>query len=364
MADLPLKIMLLATATSPNVQSWRTGLDRAGCDVHLLTLHVPSSLDTHVYAIPTPHLPTVLEKLRYILAVPHTRQLISQIRPDIVLAYYVTGYGTLGALLNFHPIVQITAGYDILMSLDHPVMRHLVRYNLNQADLVTSWSPHMTDAIQRFGIPASKIMTRPRGIDLALFTDRQTTVAMPTKTPRLISTRSLYSEYRVDKLIEAVNVLHREGIEAYLTVVGDGPEMAVLRSLTSRLGLEPYIEFRGRLPNAAIPPLLAQHDLYISLFDGDGVSASLLEAMAIGVFPIVFDYAANHTWIQSGQNGLFINGFEPAHIARVIQQAVEDVDLRRRAQRQNPPIIENKGNLYRNTALYAAKFRSLVAAAR
>jgi len=46
--------------------------------------------------------------------------------------------------------------------------------------------------------------------------------------------------------------------------------------------------------------------VYVSLVSIEGVSASLLEAMACGIFPIVPDIPANRLWIKDGVNGFLI----------------------------------------------------------
>src|SRR5205823_5531054 len=104
-------------------------------------------------------LPQPLEKFHYFFAAAHIRKLIAQIKPDIVLAYFVSGYGTLGALSKFHPIVQITAGYDVLYPYKNPIMKALVRFNLNHAELITAWAPHMAEAVQGYGVQGDKILT-------------------------------------------------------------------------------------------------------------------------------------------------------------------------------------------------------------
>jgi glycosyltransferase involved in cell wall biosynthesis len=362
MSREPLKIVLLADASSPNVQSWRVGLERAGCVVHLLSLdaNLPSGDAKRFYYIPMIRLPKLLEKLRYFFAVPHTRKLIAQIEPDIVLAYYVSGYGTLGALSNFHPIVQITAGGDIFFFLNHLIMKRIVQYNLKHAELITSWLPHMTEATTKFGVNEDKIMTLPRGIDLTLFTNVESPYPQNREPVRIISTRTLDTIYHIDKLIKAVGILRTQGINCMLTIVGDGPDNQMLKNLTSALSLDSYVQFTGRLSNRDLPGLLSLQDLYVSLVDEFGVSASLLEVMAIRVFPIVFDNIPNRYWIEPGKNGLLAESVEPPGVAFMIAKAVNDLALRQQAWEINPTIVRERADLERNTAVYANRFRQLV----
>lgn len=349
-------LLLLADSTSPNVRRWKEGLEAAGAQVHLVTLHPSEGAET----LAAPALPG---KLRYFAAVPAARRLIRALQPDLVIAYFVTGYGTLGKLSGFHPLVLITAGEDVLLSPRKLLMRRLVRFNLQHADLIVAWAPHMADAVRALGIPDSQIMIQPRGIPLDIFGNIRIHSPQAETGIRIVSTRSLRPEYKLDTLIRAFRIL-ADGDEKYysLTLIGSGSEHAALEALVHELELDQSVQFAGRVSNSALPPILAQHHLYVSLYGMDGVSASLLEAMAVGLTPITFDFAANRYWVTPGENGLFVNSLDPAHIASVIQQAAGDLPLRQRAWQQNPRIVSERADLYRNTALYLDRFKELIAA--
>ena len=48
-------------------------------------------------------------------------------------------------------------------------------------------------------------------------------------------------------------------------------------------------------------------DIYVSVIESEGVSSSLLEACACGVYPIVTDMPASRMLIQNGSNGTLIS---------------------------------------------------------
>src|SRR5204863_7768121 len=98
--------------------------------------------------------------------------------------------------------------------------------------------------------------------------------------------------------------------------------------------------------NRELPGILANSDLYISLIETDGVSASLLEAMATGILPIVPDHPANRFWITPGENGILLTDLSPRSIAESIVSASKDWSLRRRAWEQNVKTVQNRADLY------------------
>jgi glycosyltransferase involved in cell wall biosynthesis len=351
-----LRLALLADAAHVNIQRWCEGLSRAGADIHVLSFRGCVSKVKQTCRLSIPQLPG---KLHYIAAVPCVRRLISIIQPHVVVAYYVTGYGTLGALVGHHPLVQVTSGSDVLLAPHGPLMGCLVRFNLSRADLVTAWAPHMAEAARRLGVAEERILILPRGIPLHRFANKRCLLPSNNGCVRIISTRSLKADYNVDLLLKAMHLLHESGMTFSLTIAGDGPERKKLVALAQKLGLSHRVRFVGFIPNDQLSALLAEHDLYVSLVNSDGVAASLLEAMAVGLCPLVPDHLANRYWIEPGENGLLLNDFSPVAVAQAIRKAITDLPLRQRAWQQNLEIIRNRADLYHNSEIFVEHFRQL-----
>lgn len=349
----PLKIALLGDAAHVNVQRWCEGLSRAGAEVHVLAFagHVPHAAATHRL----PAWPR-LSKLRYFTTIPYVRRLIRTIRPDVMIGYYVTGYGALAAWSGFHPLVQATSGSDVLIAPQHALMRQIVRFSLSHAQLVTAWAPHMAEAARQLGVPEGKLFTLPRGIPSDEFVARHCVAPAQDLPVRLICTRSLKASYQIDILIRAMACLQLQGFACELTLAGDGPQRGALEQLARELRVEQDVRFAGFVSNDCLPTELAQQHMYLSLSPSDGVSASLLEAMAVGLLPIVPDNAANRHWITPGDNGLLLNDLTVDTVVATIQAGAEDLELRQRAGQINPTTVVERADLYRNAEQYVARF--------
>ncbi|TBN38651.1 glycosyltransferase [Paracoccus subflavus] len=93
-----------------------------------------------------------------------------------------------------------------------------------------------------------------------------------------------------DMLLEAVAPLARDG-RLVLDMIGDGPMMGDLRAQAQRLGIGEAVTFHGNLAHEAVQAVMVRANLltFPSIREfGGGV---VLEAMALGVVPMVVDYA-------------------------------------------------------------------------
>jgi glycosyltransferase involved in cell wall biosynthesis len=87
-------------------------------------------------------------------------------------------------------------------------------------------------------------------------------------------------------LLEAVAELVRRGVDARLTVVGDGPQLAELRALADRLGVAASVEFTGAVGQEEIVSYYERADVFAMGSFAEGVPVVLMEAMATGL-PVV-----------------------------------------------------------------------------
>jgi len=92
-----------------------------------------------------------------------------------------------------------------------------------------------------------------------------------------------------DLLIEAVAPLVRRG-DLVLEFLGEGPERASLEALARSLGIEKGVEFAGWIDHREVHSRLARADLLTFPSVREFGGAVALEAMAVGVAPVVPDY--------------------------------------------------------------------------
>ncbi|WP_111560039.1 glycosyltransferase family 4 protein [Paracoccus sediminilitoris] len=122
-----------------------------------------------------------------------------------------------------------------------------------------------------------------------------------------------------DMLLEAAAPLIAAG-QLVLDIVGDGPMMGALREQADELKIAQGVTFHGNLPHQQVQEVMARANLltFPSIREfGGGV---VLEAMALGVVPMVVDYAgpgelvseANGYAIPLGRRAQIVDGFRAA----------------------------------------------------
>ncbi|MCK4679828.1 glycosyltransferase, partial [bacterium] len=251
----------------------------------------------------------------------------------------------------------VAQGQNIVVPRHSLPKRMFALTAIREANLLHSWAPHVTERLVELGADPDRILTCHRGIDIALFSPGAASERVPAS---VIVTRNLCSWYRIDVIVRALALARREVGDLTGSIVGDGDAEQDLRQLADELDVAEAVEFTGRVPHEELPALLRRSSIYVSVIRTDGVSASLLEAMATGCFPIVRDNAANRHWIENGRNGFLIAGDRPEAYAEAIVAARRDDGLRSNAARMNRDIVTKRADSARNMRTIERAYQGLI----
>jgi glycosyltransferase involved in cell wall biosynthesis len=350
---------MAAAARSTNTRSFVEAFTRRGHDVHVATLHPGTIATATVHRLG--HAEHGISRLSFATAIPAFLRLHRSLKPDVTLGYYASSYGLLVAMAP-RPRIVVTAGGDVLDDPQDSGLRQfaiprLAGFALRRADLVLCWAPHLEEAVVSLGVAPERILTLPRGIDVDGFRPSETPA---NGAPIIISTRSLSPFYRPELLLEAFIRLRERGVAARLELAGEGPSAGPLRTRarTSRYAAD--IALSGRLEPEALAETLRRATVYTSVPPSDGVSASLLEAMACGLVPVVTNLRTNRDWVDDGVNGLLVP--EPVTVentSAALERALGDEELRRRARALNVARVRERADRDRNVVRFEERFAAL-----
>ncbi len=365
-----MRFCFLAHGGSVNTRSWVEHFsDVLGHEVHVVSVNpvAPMNPSITIHDLTNGNGQSLQTRFApYAANIGRVRKLVRKISPDLVIGYRVTSYGLLGAMAAFHPLAVVAQGQLYFRRLKHLPRKVLAQSVLARADLIHTWAPHMSKRAIELGAPPAKVLTCPRGIDLSRFTPRDEDGggAGPEPEFTVITTRSLHRCYFTDVIVRAVAMVSAERPHITAAILGEGEEAGNLKALASELNVGDHVRFTGRIGYDELPRILGRSMIYVSAIPLDGVSASLLEAMAKGCFPVVCDNAANRHWVEDGRNGFLVSDREPAGYAAAIAKAMANPELVQGAARMNRAIVEERGDLVKNMETIETAYVRLVEAFR
>jgi len=355
-----MRICFLADAGSWNTKIWANYFaDVLEHDVHVVSDRCFGGFSRSVTMHQIGDLKDLMRppsKLGYVLNVPTVRRILADIRPDILVGYRVPSNGYMGSRTGFHPLVVVAQGQHVVAPGDSIVRRMFVRKAIRGADLVHVWADHMADDVAEMGAPREKVFVCPKGIDL----DRFATAPLDGREYTVIATRAFHRRYNVDVILRAVAEARARVTDVTAIIAGRGETAEALGRIADDFDIAGHVLFPGFVLNEELPGLLTKSQIYVSAVPTDGVSSSLLEAVACGCFPIVADNRANRQWIEDGRNGLLVADLTPRSYADAIVRAWEDYPLRERAAELNRLMVEDRADIAKNMRKIESRYRALV----
>ncbi|MQY29842.1 GDP-mannose-dependent alpha-(1-6)-phosphatidylinositol dimannoside mannosyltransferase [Nocardia sp. RB56] len=207
-------------------------------------------------------------------------------------------------------------------------------------DIVVCTTEFAREEFQRIDAPNAALV--PLGVDLDMFNPHRRDGSLRaelggTDHPLLVHCGRLSVEKRVDRSIEALDTLHREGTDARLIVVGDGPRRESLqrraRSLTPLPDGRPAVHFTGFVADrTALATLLASADVSLAPGPHETFGLAALEALAAGT-PVVASRSSALADMVTADCGAVADN-DPASFAHAVNEVLAlHPDRRRHAAR-------------------------------
>ena len=345
------KILFLGETYRADAITWISGLREFG-DFEVITWELKTS-GPGIFN-------RLLRILEYTLSLIQIRRIIKEQQPDMVIAERTTSYGFLAALTGVKPVAIAQQGVTDLWpesSLLFPIKKRIQNYAFRKATLIHAWGSVMALSMKKAQVDMLKVLVLPKGINLKFFKNTNTS---DNSKINAIVTRSLLPEYRHDTILKSFGVLHEKGVAFQLTIVGDGPQLPLLKETAKKLNIEEKVIFTGQIPNTDLPNLLEKSNFYISMPITEGVSASLFEAMAMYCYPIVTDIPGNQSWITHRENGQLIPVDDFETLATELLWAYENPTYRENVVKRNRIFIEENANYEINMKLISERYHELI----
>lgn len=182
---------------------------------------------------------------------------------------------------------------DALLTRYEPVCAQLVGVSAHIAERLRTRFPgrtadiwHLPNAIET---PASRPAREPAA----------------GRTVRLLYTgRVEHEQKRVRALVAMSDALTERGIEHELVLLGDGPASGEIDTLART---RPAIRRVPSVPPDDVPGYCARADVFVLASRTEGLSVSLLEAMAAGCVPVITDTPSGASEaVEDGRSGVLV----------------------------------------------------------
>jgi glycosyltransferase involved in cell wall biosynthesis len=148
--------------------------------------------------------------------------------------------------------------------------------------------------------------------------------------------------------MEAIpQILKRNNAMKFL-ILGEGPLTKTFKAKVHKFIKSDQVKFVGAIPHENVADYLSVADIYVSTSFSDGTSASLLEAMACSLTPVVTEINGNKEWIQDGMNGLLVPPANHKSLTEKILLLASDYELRKSLQKKAEETVRTRVNWQEN----------------
>jgi len=297
---------------------------------------------------------------------PQLVQLFRRERPDVV---HSRNWGAIEAvpaarLAGVRRVVHSEHGRDIQTMHGDPLRRRLFRrLCYAMAHEVVAVAPELArHYASQLGIRAERFKVIPNGVN--------TTKFCPNDEARIRFRQQLGIDSNIvvlgtlarldpvkdhQTLLRASAQAIQAGVPLHVVIVGDGPERQRLTELTATIPvLQGHVSFVAETQKPE--DCLNGFDIFALASLSEGMSNTVLEAMATALPCIVTRVGSNPDLVQEGETGLLADAGDAERIAQCIGALAVDAQLRRDMGLRGRHKVESEFNLRKMVESYSGLY--------
>lgn len=194
----------------------------------------------------------------------------------------------------------------------------------NSNVLITTNTPYLADKIKELGCHQNKICTIPVAVNTSFFYPNKK-IILEEKQIKLITVGRLDKVKGHKYCIEVMTELLRKGINATLTIIGEGEERSSLENLIKKFKIEECVTLQGSKSPTEVREQLWKHDIYlllavpVELNRRETQGLATLEAQACGLPAIVFDSGGVKHTVKNNVSGFVCKEYDVKEVVEKIQ---------------------------------------------
>lgn len=272
-------------------------LAKEGHDVTFYAIHSDKreyELDGRVYYTYVGTIKSPVKQFNQIIRAWRLKEYIQKMSFDVMISFvYLEGF----LLIGNHSLKKIySLRNDPTRFYSAGFFKKLLFSIYRDADYVVFQTPDARDyfdeSIQRHGV----LIENPIKQDLPVWNEKN-------HNDEIVAACRISKQKNLKMLIDAFQIVLQKNTKYSLAIYGEGELLEQLRMYVTEKGLNKYIEFRGQ--SSDIYEIMSNSALFVSSSDYEGISNSMLEAMAIGLPVVCTDCPVGgaRMFIEDGKNG-------------------------------------------------------------
>ncbi|WP_417848313.1 glycosyltransferase [Thalassoglobus sp.] len=305
------------------------GLSKQGIEVEVVALTRGGPVEAHLTAANVPY--SILGKRNRfdLTALRKLRKLIIEREPDVLLSCLFAGnsYARLATIGMGSRRPKILISERCVDSWKSSWQHWLDRRLRSRTDLLIANSQSVSDFYSTGGFPKDRIRVIPNGVispsqpelTKAEFCEE---IGIPAESKLIAFVGRLAPQKRLKDLLWAMQMLRHSRPDAYFLLIGEGPQRSELEYFAQDADAASHSRFLGHRDDAA--SLLHLIDVFWLASEFEGMSNSLMEAMACGKPVVVSDISPNRELVEHGKEGWIANLGDPAGFTQYTLKLLED----------------------------------------
>jgi glycosyltransferase involved in cell wall biosynthesis len=315
-------------------------LHALGFEIHIITRHETGlALFEMIEDVPVHRVPSFGPKP--VAGATFTLGAVTQLtrlKPDLIHAHEIltpASIAVLSKMINRHPVVvKLLRGgtRGDIYKLKRKLFWKSYFANLNRSvDAFITISHEIDDELVALNVDAEKRVFIPNGVDTRRYLPvseehkqkLRTELSVPMRAMVAIYAGRLVPEKRIDQLLAVWMKVHASFHNSHLLIVGSGPEESRLRQMNGN-----GVQFTGQVNDAR--RYLQAADLFVLPSSTEGLSNSMLEAMACGLPVLATKVGGALDVIQHDRSGYLIPPDDVDALQHGLESLLKEKSLRLR----------------------------------
>ena len=280
------------------------------------------------------------------------RRLIKKNNYDLTHSFFSVPCGVLSLLFWYSKkipyIVSLRGsdvpGYSERFTFIYKILTPLIKHIWNKAGAVVANSLEFKKLAKKIS-PQQEIAVITNGIDVKEFSSKY--FFEDKNTNKRLEKFKIICGSRVTPrkgfrfIIKAVDfLLKKKNIQVELEIIGDGNEKDELGKMVREMNLEKQVRFLGLIEHNKLPEYYQKANVYISASLNEGMSNTMLEALACGLPIIATKTGGTDEMVFEGENGFTIEMKSAQDIAEKVEIILNDFELEKKMSQKSRQLAE------------------------